>query len=132
MRTSPCALAIAGLDPSGGAGLLADMRAFAASSVWGCAAVTVVTVQSTAGLRSAHSISARTLLRQVSEIMRHENVRSIKIGALGSSSNARAIARHLPKLARDIPVVLDPVMRPTLGRGSRLLERGALRSVLRM
>ncbi len=131
MLPKPCALAIAGLDPSGGAGILADMRAFAAASVWGCAAVTVVTVQSTAGLRSAHPVDQRTLIRQVREIILHENVRSIKIGALGSSSNARAVARLLPALARDAPVVLDPVMRPTLG-AKRLLDRGGLRAILGM
>jgi hydroxymethylpyrimidine/phosphomethylpyrimidine kinase len=92
---------------------------------------TVITVQSTAGLRSARPVDARTLLRQVREIIRHENVRSIKIGALGSSSNARALARYLPTIAGNAPVVLDPVMRPTRGAG-RLLDRGGHRSILRM
>ena len=47
----PCALAIGGLDPGGGAGIAADLRAFAAAGAFGCAAVAVLTVQSTAGLR---------------------------------------------------------------------------------
>ena len=55
---TPCALAIGGLDPGGGAGIAADLRAFAAAGVFGCAAVALVTVQSTAGLRSVRAIPA--------------------------------------------------------------------------
>src|SRR5882762_8909672 len=77
MRLEPCALAIGGLAPSGGAGVFADLRAFAAASVWGCGAVAVVTVQSTAGLRSSYPIETKRLLEQVREIARHQHVRSV-------------------------------------------------------
>src|SRR4051812_28057631 len=95
MRLSPCALAISGLDPSGGAGLLADLRAFEAASVWGCGAVAVSTVQSTRGLRSSHPVDPRRWVAQVREVLHHQNVRSIKIGALGSTDNVRALGRLL-------------------------------------
>src|SRR5450432_3210658 len=110
MRLTPCALAISGLDPSGGAGLIADLRAFAAASVWGCGAVAVLTVQSTQGLSSSHPVAARQLVAQVREVMAHQNVRSIKVGALGSADNVRALGRLLRSLSPSVPVVIDPVM----------------------
>src|SRR6476659_6310061 len=120
MPPNPCALAIAGLDPSGGAGVFADLRAFAACSVWGCGAATLVTVQSTAGMRSSRPVETRLLLEQIREVFAHQNIRSIKIGALGSASNARGVARWLATLRGRVAVVLDPVIRPTNGR-TRLL-----------
>jgi hydroxymethylpyrimidine/phosphomethylpyrimidine kinase len=133
MRLEPCALTIGGLDPSGGAGVFADLRAFAAASVWGCGAVAVVTVQSTAGLRSSYPIETKRLLQQVREIARHQHVRGIKIGALGSASNARGIDRWLATLGDAIPIVLDPVLHPTRSPGHvRLLEPGAIPILLGM
>src|SRR6476660_1997689 len=87
MPPAPSALSISGLDPSGGAGLYADLRAFAAASVWGCGAVAVVTVQSTAGLRSSHPVPSRQLIDQVRELCLYQRIRAIKIGALGSRGN---------------------------------------------
>ena len=133
MPLEPCALTIGGLDPSGGAGVFADLRAFAAASVWGCGAVAVVTVQSTAGLRSSHPIDTKKLLDQVREIALHQHVRAVKIGALGSASNARAIARWLGTLDESIPIVLDPVLEPSRSSSrARLLEPGAIPILLAM
>jgi hydroxymethylpyrimidine/phosphomethylpyrimidine kinase len=126
MRPNPCALSIAGLDPSGGAGVFADLRAFAACGVWGCGAATLVTVQSTVGVRSSRPIETRFLLEQIREVVAHQNIRAIKIGALGSSANARGIGRWLAAHGGRLAVVLDPVILPTKGR-ARLLERAALR-----
>jgi hydroxymethylpyrimidine/phosphomethylpyrimidine kinase len=113
--TKPCALAVGGLDPGGGAGLAADLRAFAAAGAFGCAAIAVVTVQSTAGLRSVRPIEARVLIAQTDEVLRHQRVRAIKIGALGTIENVRAVARLLDRLeARGpIPVVVDTPMSPS-------------------
>ncbi len=133
MRPNPCALAIAGLDPSGGAGVFADLRAFAAASVWGCGAVTLLTIQSTSGLRASRPVETRTLLEQISELVLHERIRSVKIGALGSLSNARGVARFVATLGGRVPVVLDPVMRASLERGqARLLEPAARKVLLDM
>jgi hydroxymethylpyrimidine/phosphomethylpyrimidine kinase len=130
---TPCAMAISGLDPSGGAGLFADLRAFRAASVWGCGAVAVVTVQSTEGLRSSHPVPARQLLGQILELCSHQNIRSIKIGALGSVENVRTVTRFLTTKGRKVPIVLDPVMVSTRGpRGARLLEVGATRALAEM
>jgi hydroxymethylpyrimidine kinase/phosphomethylpyrimidine kinase len=124
MTAISCALAIGGLDPGGGAGIVADLRAFTAAGAFGCAAVAVLTVQSTAGLVSARALSPREVLAQAREVLAHQRVRAIKIGALGSADNVLAVARLLGRHAA-IPAVLDPVMIPTRGR-ARLLETRAL------
>lgn len=121
-----CALTIAGLDPSGGAGIAADLRAFAAAEVWGTAVCALVTVQSTAGLRSAHPLDAELVLAQATEVLKHENIRAIKTGALGSPANVR-VAVQLGQAFPKLPLVVDPVMIATRTRGgARLLEADAL------
>ena len=133
MPLAPSALSISGLDPSGGAGLYADLRAFAAASVWGCGAVAVVTVQSTAGLRSSHPVPTHQLIEQVRELCLYQRIRSIKIGALGSRGNVEAVTHFLRTHSPKVPVVIDPVMRSTRGaRGALLLETGAKRALLDM
>jgi hydroxymethylpyrimidine/phosphomethylpyrimidine kinase len=124
LGTTPCALAIGGLDPGGGAGIAADLRAFAAAGAFGCAAVAVVTVQSTAGLRSVRAIPAREVVAQAGEVLRHQRVRAVKVGALGSEANVRAVAKLLARYPA-IPVVVDTPMLPTRGK-ARLLAARAL------
>jgi hydroxymethylpyrimidine/phosphomethylpyrimidine kinase len=123
-RACACALAIGGLDPGGGAGLAADLRAFTAAGAFGCAAVAVVTVQSTAGAMAARALGARELTAQAAEVLAHQRVRAVKVGALGSEANVRAIARLLGRYPR-LPLVLDTPMAPTRGT-ARLLSRRAL------
>lgn len=122
-----CVLAIGGLDPGGGAGVLADMRACAAAGVFGSAAVAVLTVQSTSGLRSASPVAHATLMAQCNEVVRHQRVGAIKTGALGSEENARAVGDFLA-IHRDLPAIVDTVMVPTRGR-SRLLEERAVQTM---
>src|SRR5689334_13500410 len=126
-RLLPCALAISGLDPSGGAGLFADLRAFAAASVWGCGAVAVLTVQSTAGLRASDAVPTARVLAQAREIWTNENVKAIKLGALGSLANVRGVSRWLTGLRGCVPVVVDPVLRASRGRkNAPLLETAGI------
>jgi len=134
MRLTPCALSIAGLDPSGGAGLYADLRAFRAASVWGCGAVAVMTVQTTAGLLASNPTPTALLLAQVRALHAHQNLRAVKIGALGSLANVRGVTRWLQGLERRIPVVIDPVLVASRGprRGGELLEGAAHAALLRM
>ena len=105
------------------------MRAFAAAGVFGCAALAVVTVQSTAGLRSARALPAKEVVAQVEEVLRHQNVRAIKVGALGSRENVRAVARLLAR-HRSLPAIIDTPIRPSRGR-SRLTQASALAAVQR-
>lgn len=118
----PCALAIGGLDPGGGAGILADLRGFHAAGAFGCAVVAVMTVQSTAGLEAAEAVPARQVLSQARAVLKHERVRAVKVGALGSSQNVRAVAELLAA-NRALPAVVDPVMLPSRGRARLLGER---------
>lgn len=124
MRKIPCALTIAGLDPGGGAGILADLRAFAAAGAFGCAVVALLTVQSTSGLVSSRPVSSRMVLAQTREVVRRQRVRAIKTGALGSADNVRVVARWLRAHPR-VASVVDPVLLPSRGRG-RLLSTSAL------
>lgn len=110
-----CALAIGGLDPGGGAGIAADLRAFAAAGAFGCAAVTLVTVQSTAGLRGVKPLPAREVAAQAAEVLRHQRVGAVKIGALGSEGNVRTVSALLARHPR-VPVVVDTPMAATRAR----------------
>jgi hydroxymethylpyrimidine kinase/phosphomethylpyrimidine kinase len=126
----PCALAIAGLDPSGGAGIFADLRGFTAAGVWGCGALALSTVQSTAGMRSGRAMPARELMAQVRELWAEQDIKSIKIGALGSAANVRAVLLWLRAIPDVVPVVLDPVMLPSRGaRTARLLDRSGVQAL---
>jgi hydroxymethylpyrimidine/phosphomethylpyrimidine kinase len=106
------ALAVAGLDPSGGAGLSADLRGFAAASVWGAAVAAVLTVQSTRGVRRVIPVAATLVTAQAEEVLADARVRAIKVGALGSARNVRAVAAILAAHPR-VPSVVDPVMIPS-------------------
>jgi hydroxymethylpyrimidine/phosphomethylpyrimidine kinase len=113
--------------------MIADLRAFAAASVWGCGAIAVVTVQSTVGLRSSHPVPTSQLLDQIRELCAHQRIRSIKIGALGSRGNVVGVTRFLRGYSPKIPVILDPVVRSTRGaRGARLLEDDAKSALIAM
>ena len=108
----PVALTIAGLDPSGGAGIAADLRSFGAAGVWGAAVCAALTVQSTRGVRSVHAVASTLVTAQAEELLADAPVRAIKIGALGSAANARAVAALLAAHP-EIPAILDPVMIPS-------------------
>lgn len=119
----PCVLAIGGLDPGAGAGILADARAIAKAGAFACAAVSLLTVQSTAGLRAASPVPPRELVAECREVLETQRVRAIKVGALGSDDNAKAIGSLLA-IHRTIPSVVDTVMLPTRGRARLLEPRG--------
>lgn len=124
-RLLPCVLAIGGLDPGGGAGILVDGRAISHAGAFACAAVSILTVQSTSGLRSANPVATRELLAECKEVLKSQRVQAIKVGALGSDDNARAVG-NLLAIHRDIPSVVDTVMLPTRGSARLLSERAVL------
>lgn len=117
-----CALAIGGLDPGGGAGVIADLRAFEAAGAFGCAVIALVTVQSTSGMKSARAVAAREVVAQAREVTVHQRVRAFKIGALGNSANILAVANLLAAHPR-VPAIVDTPMLPTRGRSRLLAER---------
>lgn len=115
------AITIAGLDPSGGAGLAADLRAFRAAGVWGASVCAVLTVQSTKGLAEAHAVPAKVVRASAVACLVDLDVRAMKSGALGSEENVRAVAELFAE-CKDIPTIVDPVMAPSraLSAGARL------------
>ncbi len=120
-------LAIGGLDPGGGAGLAADVRAIHEGGAFAAPVASILTVQSTAGLVSATAVPAKLVRRMAEEVLRYENVRAIKVGALGSRENVRVV-RDLV-VASGLPLILDPVRVPTRGK-ARLANRGTFESIV--
>lgn len=122
----PNILSIAGSDPSGGAGIQADIKAISANGGYAMAAITALTVQNTRGVRGAQLIPPAFVAEQIGAVFDDIRVDAVKIGMLGSAEIARAVADALR--GRDVPVVLDPVM--VAKGGDRLLAADAV-AVLR-
>lgn len=116
-------LSIAGSDPSGGAGIQADLKAFSARGVYGMAALTALTAQNTQGVSSVHAVPAPFVAEQIRAIFADVRVDAVKIGMIATAEIAAAVADALVP-HRDIPVVLDPVM--IAKGGSPLLAANAV------
>ncbi|ABM81283.1 bifunctional hydroxymethylpyrimidine kinase/phosphomethylpyrimidine kinase [Hyperthermus butylicus] len=110
----PVAVTVAGVDPSGGAGIAADLKAFAAMGVHGAVVVAVVTVQDTRGVRRVHVLPSWLVEEQLQAVLEDYRVGAVKTGVLGSRENVEAIARLLR--GRDIALVVDPVYRASAGQ----------------
>jgi hydroxymethylpyrimidine/phosphomethylpyrimidine kinase len=107
-------LTIAGFDPSGGAGIAADLKTFAAHNCYGVAAITALTVQNTQGAVALHAVDASLLKESVNCLLADEHIRAVKIGMLGNRANAEVVGEILDANP-SLPVVLDPVVRSTSG-----------------
>jgi hydroxymethylpyrimidine/phosphomethylpyrimidine kinase len=119
----PCVLSIAGSDSGGGAGIQADLKAFAACGVHGMTAITAITAQNTVGVTAVQAISPEVIVAQVKAVAADIGVDAVKIGMLGTVATIEAVAAALDLLAPETPVVLDPVM--VSESGAELLERSA-------
>jgi hydroxymethylpyrimidine/phosphomethylpyrimidine kinase len=119
----PRVLSIAGSDSGGGAGIQADLKAFAACGAHGMTAVTAITAQNTVGVSAVHVIPAEMILAQVRAVAQDIGIDAIKIGMLGTAETIQAVARALDELPAGTPVVLDPVM--VSESGAELLESPA-------
>jgi hydroxymethylpyrimidine/phosphomethylpyrimidine kinase len=111
---TPNVLSIAGLDPSGGAGVLADVKTISACGCYGMAAVAALTAQNTRGVFAIHSPPAEFIAAQIDAIFDDIRVDAVKIGMLGSAEAANVVADRLS--ARPPPfIVLDPVLAASSG-----------------
>ncbi len=119
----PTALSIAGSDSGGGAGIQADLKAFAAAGVHGMTAITAITAQNTVGVTAVHHIPPEMILAQVRAVSSDLGVDVVKIGMLGRRETIVAVAQALDELPRGTPVVLDPVM--VAESGAALLDDDA-------
>ncbi len=127
----PRALSIAGSDSGGGAGIQADLKAFAACGVHGMTAITAITAQNTVGVSAVHPVPGEVIVEQVRAVQADIGIDAVKIGMLGDAETVAAVARALDELPRETPVVLDPVM--VSESGAELLDpaaRGALIELL--
>jgi hydroxymethylpyrimidine/phosphomethylpyrimidine kinase len=110
---APDVLICAGLDPSGGAGLIADVRVVSALGCRPVGVVTALTVQNTTGVVDSEAMNAERVREQLEFLLSDVEVRAVKIGMIGSSAVAEGLARALALTAA--PVVWDPVVHPSGG-----------------
>jgi hydroxymethylpyrimidine/phosphomethylpyrimidine kinase len=124
--TIPVALTIAGSDSSGGAGVQADLKTFAALGVYGASVITALTAQNTTGVSGIHPVPADFVTAQIDAVFSDLNVKAVKIGMVAQRPVIDAIVAGL---ARWSPkhVVLDPVMVAT--SGDHLLARDAVEAL---
>ena len=120
--TYPRLLTIAGSDSSGGAGIQADLKTFAALGCYGMSAITALTAQNTTGVQAVAPTAPDMLRAQIDSVMSDVGCDAIKIGMVPDAPSIRALAQALREHA-GAPVVLDPVMVATAG--STLMEHSA-------
>ena len=125
----PAALSIAGSDPSGGAGIQADIKTFTVIGVYCGAAITALTSQNTMGVSSYLPLPAAFVRRQVQEVLDDLNVTHIKIGMVGNGEIAAALGEVLSSFAGE--VIYDPVIKSSsgtslFGPGSRAITEHLL------
>jgi hydroxymethylpyrimidine/phosphomethylpyrimidine kinase len=123
----PSVLVFAGADPSGGAGIAADLQAIAAQGAHALTVVTALTAQDNDRVAGVWPVDSEIVLRQARTLMAKIDVKAVKIGIPGSAANARAIAALIAELRRDqpeLPVVLDPVL--ASGHGDTLSRDDAV------
>ena len=106
----PNVVSIAGVDPSGGAGVFADLKAFSAHGAYGCGVVVALTAQNTRAVTGVSLVDPDFVAEQIDTLFADVTISAIKIGMLGSAELVRTVARKLTEHASGIPIVLDPVM----------------------
>jgi len=123
MTRPPVALSIAGSDPSGGAGIQADLKTFSALGVYGTSVVTALTAQSTVGVTGVHVVPTDFVTQQLETLVADVRLDAIKIGMLANAGIIGAVGDFLRRHPHE-HVVLDPVMVAT--SGDRLLDSDAV------
>jgi hydroxymethylpyrimidine/phosphomethylpyrimidine kinase len=126
-RSVPAVLSIAGSDSGGGAGIQADLKAFARCGVHGMTAITALTAQSTVGVTGIHPVPGEFIVEQVRTVAEDIGVDAVKIGMLGTRETVEAVREALALLG-DVPVVIDPVM--VAESGAVLLDDAARAAIV--
>ncbi|WP_417352276.1 bifunctional hydroxymethylpyrimidine kinase/phosphomethylpyrimidine kinase [Flavobacterium alkalisoli] len=125
--TYPTVLTIAGTDPSGGAGIQADLKTFSALGCYGMSVITALVAQNTTGVRAIHNVPAEFVQQQLDAVMEDIRPDAIKIGMVHTPQLVEVIANTL-KLYPDIPIVFDPVMVAT--SGDKLIEDATIEVIV--
>src|SRR6476660_5992801 len=115
----PTALAIAGSDSGGGAGIQADLKAFARCGVHGTTAITALTAQNTVAVTRVAPVAPDMVVAPIAAVASDLGVAAVKIGMVGGAEVIEAVAAALDALPEGTPVMLDPVM--ITESGARLL-----------
>jgi hydroxymethylpyrimidine/phosphomethylpyrimidine kinase len=121
-------LSIAGSDPSGGAGIQADLKAFSARGTYGMAALTALTAQNTRGVTAIQALLPDFVRAEIDAVFADIRVDAVKIGMIANAEIAGAVADALAPYAGTMPIVLDPVM--VAKGGSPLLAPDAKDAVI--
>jgi hydroxymethylpyrimidine/phosphomethylpyrimidine kinase len=116
----PTALSIAGSDSGGGAGIQADLKAFARCGVHGMTAITAITAQNTAGVEAIELVSSKMVLDQIYAVGSDIGIDAIKVGMVGRPETVEGIVAALALTFDEAPVVVDPVM--VAESGAELLD----------
>jgi hydroxymethylpyrimidine/phosphomethylpyrimidine kinase len=127
-KVVPAVLSIAGSDSGGGAGIQADLKAFARCGVHGMTAITALTAQNTVGVEAVETIPPAMIVAQVRAVAEDIGVDAVKIGMLGNATTVAAVVEALG-LVGEVPVVLDPVM--VAESGARLLDEDAIEALVK-
>ena len=128
-RPIPTVLSIAGSDSGGGAGIQADLKAFARCGVHGMTAITAITAQNTVGVSAIEAVSPAVIIAQVRSVAEDIGVDAVKVGMLGSAETVAAVVEALD-LVGAAPVVVDPVM--VAESGAVLLDDDAREALTRL
>jgi hydroxymethylpyrimidine/phosphomethylpyrimidine kinase len=126
-RRIPAVLSIAGSDSGGGAGIQADLKAFARCGVHGMTAITAITAQNTVGVQAVEAIAPATIVAQVRAVAEDIGVDAVKIGMLGTAATVDAVVEALGFVGT-APIVVDPVM--VAESGATLLDGDARRALI--
>jgi len=126
-RSVPVALTIAGSDSGGGAGIQADLKAFARCGVHGTSAITAVTAQNTCEVTAFESISPDLIRKQIAAVTTDFKVDAVKVGMLADVETVEAVAGALDLLQPGTPIVVDPVM--VAESGAQLLAVSAVQAL---
>jgi hydroxymethylpyrimidine/phosphomethylpyrimidine kinase len=128
-RPIPAVLSIAGSDSGGGAGIQADLKAFARCGVHGMTAIAALTAQNTVAVTAVHPVPGDFIVAQVRAVVEDIGVDAVKIGMLGTAETVQAVREALELLAPGTPIVLDPVM--VAESGAVLLDEPARAAIVR-
>jgi hydroxymethylpyrimidine/phosphomethylpyrimidine kinase len=126
----PVCLSIAGSDSGGGAGIQADLKAFARCGVHGTTAITAVTAQNTVAVTRVAAVEPAMVAAQIEAVASDFAIGAVKIGMVGAADVIAAVAAALDALPAGTPVVLDPVM--VAESGARLLPGDAERALIEL
>lgn len=132
MTKHPTVLIFAGNDPSGGAGIAADIMAITAQGAHPLPILTALTVQDNNHVYAVHPVGSQTILDQATRVLDQIEIRAIKIGIVGNYHNACAMAKwikaFLHSAQKNIPVILDPVL--SSGQGDSLSTHSPLDTIM--